>query len=290
MNLFKNAKTRTLGGKQFWTDHLWRDGWRVQQHAISGHWRLLDAKDRRWVWGTRQECIECLDAQLGHSSEPERSMVILLHGLVRSAASMKPLGEAIQRELGLQPVYFGYASTRASIAQHAQALADVIEGLPKSASLSFVGHSLGNIVSRYYFGMLIRDRRDDQLSRIRSMVMLGPPNQGASFARQLDRVGMLSWITGKSGVELGPGWQELKKDLAIPPCPFGIIAGSLPHSTFFNPLIEGPGDLVVTAEETFLEGAADRLELPRLHTFLMSCPEVQAATVQFLRTHRFKSE
>ncbi|MGN6547535.1 MAG: hypothetical protein ACTHK7_20955, partial [Aureliella sp.] len=36
-----NVPLPTLGGQQFWTDHRWNDGWRLQQNALTGHWRVL---------------------------------------------------------------------------------------------------------------------------------------------------------------------------------------------------------------------------------------------------------
>ena len=37
-----NLSLPTLGGKQFWTDHRWWQGWRVQYNSTLDHWRLLD--------------------------------------------------------------------------------------------------------------------------------------------------------------------------------------------------------------------------------------------------------
>lgn len=276
---------KTLGGKQFWTDHLWRAGWRIQQHAISQHWRLLDPNNHRWAWGTYQECLQRFNDQVSTNQDVRTPIVILLHGLIRTAASMNSLAAAIERELGFQPILFEYASTRAAVADHATALADVVNGLSPENQIHFVGHSLGNIVVRYYWGLLERGNQTDVLRRIRSVVMLGPPNQGAALARQLDRLGLLQWITGQSGMELGPSWEELQKKLAIPSCPFAVIAGVVRSSQLINPLTDGPGDLVVSAKETFLEGASLRLEVQGLHSFLMNCTEVQAATIEFLKSH-----
>lgn len=91
----------------------------------------------------------------------------------------------------------------------------------------------------------------------------------------------------EGGVELGPKWQQLEAQLAIPSCPFGIVAGRLPDTNFQNPLVEGASDFVVSVEETRLEGATDFLEVPRLHSFLMDDPVVQQAVDNFLDHHAF---
>src|SRR5688572_13821090 len=51
-----NFPSSTLGGVQFWSDELVFRGWRVQQNALSGHYRLLDEDDFRMAWGTFDQC------------------------------------------------------------------------------------------------------------------------------------------------------------------------------------------------------------------------------------------
>lgn len=274
----------TLGGKQLWTDYAWRRGWRIQRNAITGHWRLLDDKNVRHASGSREDCQRALDQEQPDSSLPSQEAVVLLHGLGRSSASMRGLGEYLKNANQLTPIYFEYASTRSSISDHADAFADFVDSLPGDLRLHFVGHSMGNIVVRHWIGDLQRAARQPILDRIQAVVMLGPPNQGASIARQLAKTGVFGWIAGEGGMELGPGWSEFQKRLATPPCPFGIIAGKLPESVLDNPLVSGAGDFVVSVEETQLEGATDVLVVPRIHSFLMDAPEVQAATARFLET------
>jgi pimeloyl-ACP methyl ester carboxylesterase len=78
-----------------------------------------------------------------------------------------------------------YASSRESLSEHAASLAKVIERLEGVQQVNFVAHSLGNLVIRHY----LADRR--QLSagsrpgpRVRRIVMLAPPNNGAALAEQ----------------------------------------------------------------------------------------------------------
>jgi len=284
---FPNLRTPTLGGKQFWTDHLWRQGWRVQQNALTGTWRLLDPKNVRHAWGSRAACVEALNQLVPENTLPTQHAVILLHGLMRSASSMSALSKSLSEQPEFSVVAFEYASTRSSIGEHAQALRNVLDGLPPQVQLSFVGHSMGNIVVRHLIGDLIRANETAMLKRMRHVIMLGPPNQGASIAKQLSKTGVFGWVTGQGGLELGPDWESFEARLAVPHCPFGIVAGRLPDTGLINPLVEGEGDFVVSVEETKLAGAADFLEVPRLHSFLMDDPAVQAAVVQFLRTNRF---
>lgn len=287
LSLF-NLKTPTLGGKQVWTDHAWRRDWRLQQNSLTGHWRLIDPQNVRHAWGSRAACQQELERQVPDATLDTKRVVILLHGLGRSASSMDSLGTEIQRANAIQAVALEYASSRASITDHAMALREVVEGLPKDVDISFVGHSMGNIVVRHAIGDWLRFEDEVTLSRVKHVVMLGPPNQGASIARQLAKVGLFEWITGPGGMELGKGWEDLESQLATPHCPFGIVAGNLPPSLLTNPLVDGQGDFVVSVEETRLQGAADFLEVPRLHSFLMDDPVVQQAVIHFLDHNQFR--
>lgn len=38
---------QTMGGRVWWRDAAVKNGWRIQQNVISGHYRLLDPEDRR---------------------------------------------------------------------------------------------------------------------------------------------------------------------------------------------------------------------------------------------------
>ncbi len=283
-----NWKLPTLGGKQVWTDHFWRQGWRIQQNALTGHWRLLDANNVRQAWGNRAACDAALrqqsldDSQLAHGQA-----IVLLHGLMRSASSMSALAESLSATLQRPIINFEYASTRGSIGDHAAALRELIAGLPAEVRLSFVGHSMGNIVVRHALGDWQRAEDQAILARVDHVVMLGPPNQGAAIARQLAKTGIFGWVTGKGGMELGPKWDDFEAKLAVPPCPFGIVAGHLPESSLRNPLVDGASDFVVGVEETHLAGETDFLEVPRLHSFLMDDPVVQQAVANFILYHKF---
>lgn len=282
-----NLKLPTLGGKQIWTDHVWREGWSVQQNVLTGHWRVLDPNNVRHAWGSRAACDAYLQQQGLSGDIAGQRAIVLLHGLMRSASSMEELEESLSKTLEVPIINFEYASTRDSIGEHAVALRELIAGLPSDTRLSFVGHSMGNIVIRHAIGDW--QRADDQatLQRIEHVVMLGPPNQGAAIARQLSKSRVFGWVTGQAGMELGPQWADFEDKLAIPPCPFGIVAGHLPESTFQNPLVDGASDFVVRVDEAHLAGEADFLEVPCLHSFLMDKPEVQQAVANFMQHQRF---
>jgi pimeloyl-ACP methyl ester carboxylesterase len=278
-----NLATPTLGGKQFWTDFAWNNGWRLQQHAVTGHWRVLDPHNIRRCWGERASCQAEMDAQVDPERAADDHVIVMLHGLLRSSGAMKKMGLAIERaEIG-RPVAFGYASTRNSISQHAVALRQWLESLPGKPRIDFVCHSMGNIVVRHLIADLQRDGDPaGLLDRMGRFAMLGPPNQGADIARQLGKLGLFEIVTGRGGMELGPAWEQFQQNLATPPFPFIIVAGDTGEGWFRNPLFRGPSDLVVRVDEARLPGSQATHLVSCTHTFLMNHQEVQEIVIKFL--------
>ncbi|WP_235033410.1 esterase/lipase family protein [Rubripirellula obstinata] len=302
-----NVPLKTTGGTQLWTDFADRDGHRIQQNALTGHWRLLNDSDVRQAWGSRDACESKLNELCPVKDQAQAThTVVLLHGLMRTRHCMKPLAQLIESQLiesqlieneidgqdqnrTVRTIRFSYASTRGSIGDHAAALRSVLESQPKSTRFSFVGHSMGNIIVRHLIGDLKREGDPTGiLPRCQSMVMLGPPNQGAAIARRLAPTKLYGWITGTGGLELGPQWETFSGNLATPDFPFLIIAGDVSANTLQNPLVDGSGDFVVSVDEAALDGAEALETFPVLHSFLMNDQAVTKRTIEFLSSHQPK--
>lgn len=287
-----NLKTPTLGGKQFWTDYVFLHSYRIQRNAWSGHYRLLNPDDHREAWGSLAVCQrklrEIADAQ--DLKPMSGSVVIALHGLGRSRSSMVDMAEYLNEELDLQPVRLGYASTRAEIANHAEALASVIEHMPEVDKIYFVAHSMGNIVIRHYMADQMKKNGGRLDPRIQRFVMLAPPNQGSAMAEFFKRNPLFHVVWGRSGKQLSKSWEELEPNLTVPPIEFGIIAGGDGTAWNTNPLLKGDDDLIVTVEETKLQGARDFLIVRAAHTFLMDNDQVMEATASFFKNGYFVAE
>jgi hypothetical protein len=156
----------------------------------------------------------------------------------------------------------------------------VLENLEGAEEIDLVCHSLGNLVVRRYLGeaaMPVPRWQTDR--RIKRMVMLGPPNNGAQLARLFKDNQLFGLVTGPSGKELAITWDEAQKRLATPTFPFAIIAGGRGNSRGMNPVVDGDDDFVVTR----LPGAADFLVVPRLHGHLLEDEQVCQSALKFLR-------
>ena len=284
----------TLGGKQFWSDQLVYHDWRIQQNVLTKHHRLIDDRDFRRAAGTFDQCAAIFDGLRRSRELPtmKSRVVIVLHGLGRSRASMQGLAVHLRENVDSTVLNVAYASTRARIGEHAESLAHVIEHLPDTVErIDFVGHSMGNLVVRHYLGDLARASTPSSrhtLHRVRRIVMLAPPNAGASLAERFQKNPVFKLFWGESGREIAD-WDKLQKRLAIPACEFGILAGGKGNSVGRNPLIEGDDDFVVSVDETRLAGATDFFVVPALHAVIMDSTPAQLATRNFLENGYFIS-
>ena len=288
-----NIPTFTLGGKQLWTDQIQFRGWRIQQNAYTKHFRLIDPRNIRQAWGSLAQCNNRLEAikteqKLAPISGP---VLILLHGLGRSRSSMNAMAESLRSSRGYEIVNFSYASTRASVNDHALALQSVIEHLPQDCEIDVVAHSLGSLVlRRYLYNSSEAQANGVPDPRIHRIVMLGPPNNGAELAKKLRRTGVFGVVMGKSATQLA----ELKSadvalELAVPRVEFGILAGNGTIGPLSNPLLSSDNDFFVQVDETRLAGATDFLVLPVAHGFMLTDSDVHRAVGSFLSNGYFIS-
>jgi hypothetical protein len=284
-----NLSWKTLGAEQLWSDELVYGRWRIQRNELTGHYRLLDPSDIRRAWGTDAQCRAAF-AGLKRSemlSPLDGRAVITLHGFGRSRDHMAGIGVLVEKQGKCTWINVGYASTRRSLDGHAESLAHIIDGLEGIDEIEFVCHSLGNLVVRRYLGEASQPNPRWKVDpRIKRMVMLGPPNNGAQLAHVVAELlsdnEIARLIAGPSAWQLAREWEETQKLLATPKFEFGIISGGLGDSRGLNPLLHGDDDLVVRVEETRLAGAADFRVVSCRHGRLMHDAVVQQYILSFL--------
>lgn len=280
-----NLPFPTLGGKQIWADIFIRNGWRIQHNVVSGHCRLLDRNNIRRAWGTPEHCRECFEKLYRQKKSLVESthLVMLVHGLGRSAGAFTVLEDSLRRD-GYSTANVNYPSTRLGIEEHADNLEQIIDSLDSVAAISFVTHSLGGLVVR---NLLARESRWRDKIDVRRLVMIAPPNKGSQIADRLKELPAYRWLTGKSGQGLTT---EAAAGLPIPEIEFGIIAGGRGNTNGFNPLLPGDNDGLVTVAETALDGARDFMLVRTTHGLVDDHPQTIDATLAFLRDGRFTPE
>jgi triacylglycerol lipase len=208
--------------------------------------------------------------------------VVLLHGLARTARSMRPMQRALERA-GYQVLNVGYPSRQESVERLATiAFTEIARDLNgiNPAKVHFVTHSMGGIVLRQYLAL----HRLENLGRV---VMLAPPNQGSELVDRLGQLRVFRAINGPAGLQLGTGAESLPRRLPTVDFDLGVITGT----RFFNPvlwwLLPKPNDGKVAVASTQVKGMRDFRMLPVTHTFLMGNRRVIDLTLHFLKHGQF---
>lgn len=273
-----NIPSPTFGGRQYWSDHQFFRGWRIQEHFYTGHYRLLDSSNVRRAWGTLEDCQKALaqEKQAQKLAPMTGTAVIALHGILRSSHVWCDMEKAMEQD-GVTFIRLEYPSTQKPISEFATQLQSVIHSLEGIEEIHLVAHSLGGLVVRKW----CQDYSD---SRVRRLVMIGTPNSGAEMADMLHKNWIYRGVYGPSGQQLGADPQGFIRELPRPTMEFAVIAGGKGTPDGFNPLIPGDDDGIVTLKSARLPGAVDSITIRGLHSFQPWNPEVIEATKRYLRT------
>ena len=286
--------SRTLGGRFTWSDEVVYQGWRIQKSATIGHHRLLDPEDRRHTFGTFENCLETLEKVKAEKQLPplSKEVVIVVHGLGASRQWMNSLSEYIEKEGKLDVVNVGYPSTLGEIGDHADSLRNVMNHLDGVENVSFVAHSMGNIVIRHCLKDIesLPEVERPKLTFGR-MVMIAPPNHGATVADNFADSKLVKALAGEPLNQLAPGrgWESLEQRLAVPEFEFGIIAGGQGDDEGYLPAIPGDDDMLLSVDTTKLAGASDFALVKGIHQTLPKNEQVQQYVVRFLEKGYFIS-
>jgi len=204
--------------------------------------------------------------------------VVLIHGLGRTAWSMKRLEWALSRE-GYRVISMTYPSTRVSVER---ASGDWLAGLlrqpiaDRTAKIHFVTHSLGGIILREYLSR-------QPIENLGRVVMLAPPNRGSELVDRLRQNWLYQRFTGPAGQQLGTEDSSLPNRIGPARFEVGIIAGDRSLNPRFSAWIPGPDDGKVSVRSTRLEGMTDFLQVHRSHTWMMWRQDVVGAVTSFLK-------
>jgi pimeloyl-ACP methyl ester carboxylesterase len=213
---------------------------------------------------------------------PGRDYVVLLHGMGRTALSMKRL-ECFLADHGYHVINVSYHSHRCSIGQLAETyLRPLIEQrvTDRSVKVHFVTHSLGGIILRQY----LANHSGPNLGRV---VMLGPPNHGSQIIDQLRANPLTREFLGASARELGTSAEDLPNRLGPIPIECGVIAGDVSLNPLLSAHLPGANDGKVTIASAKLAGMRDFLVVHSSHPWLAWRERTLRQTLCFLTSGRF---
>jgi pimeloyl-ACP methyl ester carboxylesterase len=208
--------------------------------------------------------------------------IVLLHGLGRSAHSMRSLEAALEEE-GYRVVNVDYPSRKHPIDELSKLAVEAGLSPCRSSSVQaihFVTHSLGGILVRHYFA-------HHELEALGRVVMLAPPNGGSEIVDRLRDVPGVGLVIGVSGAQLGTGPDAVPVSLGAVSFSVGVIAGTKSVDPIFSRYLPNPHDGKVSVARTKVEGMTDFIEVDASHAFIMHDDEAIRQTIAFLSAGEF---
>jgi hypothetical protein len=201
-------------------------------------------------------------------------LVILLHGLWRSHHAMDPLARSLHAA-GFATLNVPYPSTRRSISQLVHQLGPLIERESGGRDTLWLTHSLGGILARALIA--------DGFPPPKRLAMLAPPNQGSEIVDRLGNTPLISRFLGPAGRELGT--HGTPTHLPVPPSSVEtmIIMGRRSSIPFFQPLLLGENDGIVSVHRGNLSGCQRFHIVDADHTFIQIHPETIRLCIDFFQ-------
>jgi len=211
--------------------------------------------------------------------------IVLLHGMARTAKSMRPLARYFRR-VSYRVVNVDYPSGEHKLIKLAQMA--VGTGVAKCNKLGarkihVITHSLGGILLRQYLST-------NNVPNLGRVVMLAPPNHGSEVVDEFGYVPGFLWLNGPVGRQLNTDVNSPPRALGPANFEVGIIAGTSSINPILSTLLPNPDDGKVSVYSARLTGMCAFLTLPVSHPFIMRNKIVMFQSLRFLRTGRFTHE
>ena len=207
-------------------------------------------------------------------------VVVLLHGLIRTASSMEAIEDALLEEAYIVH-NIDYPSRHFRIQQLAKNVRKQIEGLTESDdTIHFVTHSMGGILVRTI-------QKEAPLENIGRVVMLSPPNQGSELVDSLGGFSLFEWINGPAGNQLGTNPNGYINSLGPVDFELGVLTGDRSINWINSIIIPGKDDGKVSTERAKVEGMQDFMVIHATHPYIMKNDQAVTAAIRFLKTGSF---
>ncbi|MBN1880499.1 SUMF1/EgtB/PvdO family nonheme iron enzyme [bacterium] len=216
------------------------------------------------------------------ASDSDHSIVVLLHGLLRSPGSMDHMEKALE-QAGYTVLNLGYPSTEFPIEELATAyvLPEILDCIDSGyRQVHFVTHSLGGIIVRQL-------RASGAPLNFGRVVMLGPPNGGSEVVDKLGNWVPFEWLNGPAGLQLGTEGPSVPLALGSTDLELGVIAGEHSINPILSMMIPGEDDGKVSIEHAKLTGMRDFIIISATHPFLPRDPEAIRQALCFLKKGQF---
>lgn len=184
--------------------------------------------------------------------------VIILHGIAKSAAQMRPLANHLHAR-GYDVYNLDYPSNKHDLATLIRILTSRILALTTSSNpVHFVGFSMGGLLTRG----ILHAYRPRSLGRV---VQLAPPNQGSSLADRIKDFWLYHKWFGPAGQQLHTTQHTIDHLFGPIDYELGVIAGKQRFDLSIAWAFDGPNDGRVAIKHTKVDGMKEHIVIPAHH-------------------------
>ena len=200
--------------------------------------------------------------------------LVLVHGMGRTPLSMLRLRRRLRRA-GHHPILFGYSLTFETLQGATARLVRLIERRVDTTHYALVGHSLGTVIIRSALVQL--ENRAPS-----ACIFLAPPMLACKAARFFSRFRLYRWVMGEMGQLLAQ--DAFMQRLPMPTVATRIYAGVGGSRASWLPFGMEANDGILSLSEATGSFAAQALQVPSLHTFIMNSTLACNDMIRFLET------
>lgn len=224
------------------------------------------------------------DPELKAPNDGVRRLVVLRHGIWRSAGALWKLERALE-DHGYEVINYSYSSTSGYIEDHAARMKTELDGIlaesdGRRVELFFVGHSMGGLQVRYYLSC-------EGARQPEACVFIATPHRGAVLTDARKGWLLFRWFLGtEAALQLSPS-HAFFESLRPVSCDAGVIYGSRGDGKGHNDDIPGDDDGTVGIDEAQLPEAKDKIRLALGHTSLSFADASIRQVLHFLKHRRF---
>jgi pimeloyl-ACP methyl ester carboxylesterase len=203
---------------------------------------------------------------------------VLIHGLARRSSHLHSLGRFFSRA-GYTVYVYDYYTTKNNIANHGRDFGRFLKEIATrhhEMKINIISHSLGGIITREALTRLNETDKAEILkaNRIKSIVMLAPPNHGSAAAGLAMRIFPFAGALMKPLAELSSKPDAYVHNVPVPTgIPIGIIASRL--------------DLHVSVSRTILKEQTEHMIVSSGHDGIVNRRNVRDAALRFIETGKF---
>ncbi len=200
--------------------------------------------------------------------------ILFVHGMGRSPLSAWPMLRRLRRE-GLDTSTFAYGVSRENFPVIRDRLVARIRALAGQGDYVLIGHSLGGVLLRAALNVL-----PATMAPPCHLFLLGSPVKAARLAARLQRNPIYRRITGDCGQRLAS--DHRMQEIGPVAIATTSIVGTRGITMAAGPFDGEPNDGVVSLSEVSASWIDEQIDVPLVHTWLPSSPQVARMVLRSL--------